>query len=76
MLVLSRKIGEKIVISNDIVVTVVKVEGNKVRLGIEAPDQIRIMRSELMWWRDKSVEEETESPIQPALCAAGGRSGT
>ena len=73
MLVLSRKIGEKIVIGNEIVVTVLKVEGNKVRLGIEAPDQIRIMRSELMWWRDKPVEKETESIIQQELCSAGGR---
>lgn len=47
MLVLSRKVGEKIVIGNDIVLTVVNVQGDRVRLGIDAPDDVRILRSEL-----------------------------
>lgn len=48
MLVLSRKIGEQIVIDGRIRVTLVKVMGNRVRLGIEAPNSIQIMRSEIM----------------------------
>jgi len=47
MLVLSRKIGEKIHIGNNITVTVVEVSGNRVKLGLEAPDSVRILRSEL-----------------------------
>src|SRR5215472_12578005 len=47
MLILTRKPGEKIVIGNGITVTVVDVTGNKVRLGIDAPDQARILRAEL-----------------------------
>lgn len=47
MLVLSRKPGEKIVIDNSIVITVVEVEGNRVRIGVEAPDNVRILRGEL-----------------------------
>jgi carbon storage regulator len=48
MLVLNRKIGERIVIGDDIVVTVVKVQGKQVRLGIEAPLSVSIRRQELL----------------------------
>ena len=41
MLVLSRKLGEKIVIGDNIVVTVVKIDRNQIRIGIEAPSDIR-----------------------------------
>jgi carbon storage regulator CsrA len=47
MLLLNRKIGERIVIGEDIVVTVVKVQGSQVRLGIEAPLSASI-RKELL----------------------------
>ncbi len=47
MLVLSRKPGESIQIGNEITVTVLKVQGNRVRLGFEAPQGTRIMRWEL-----------------------------
>jgi carbon storage regulator len=47
MLVLSRKLNEKIVIDGGIVVTVVKIDRNQVRLGIEAPPQVRVFREEI-----------------------------
>ena len=47
MLVLSRKLNEKIVIDGGIVVTVVKIDRNQVRLGIEAPGDVRIYREEI-----------------------------
>lgn len=47
MLVLSRKPGEKIRLGSDIVVTVVEVTGQRVRLGIDAPAEVSILRSEL-----------------------------
>ena len=47
MLVLSRKVGEKVVIAGDICVTVVAVQGNRVRLGITAPASTRVDRSEI-----------------------------
>lgn len=47
MLVLSRKAKERIEIGNDITVTVVKIKGNAVRVGIEAPDDVHIRRGEL-----------------------------
>jgi carbon storage regulator len=47
MLVLSRKKNEKIVIDENIVITIVEVRGDKVRLGIEAPRDVPIHRSEV-----------------------------
>jgi carbon storage regulator len=48
MLVLSRRVGEQIVIQDDIVVTVVSVKGNQVRLGFNAPPEVTIYREELL----------------------------
>ncbi len=47
MLVLSRKSGQRIVIGDDVVVTILKVRGNQVRIGIEAPESVAIRRDEL-----------------------------
>lgn len=48
MLVLTRKVGEKIVIDNDIHVVVVGIRGNQVRLGFAAPPEVSIQRPEIM----------------------------
>ena len=48
MLVLSRKAGSSIRIGKDIVLTVVKIDRNQVRLGIEAPLNVPILRQELV----------------------------
>jgi carbon storage regulator len=48
MLVLSRKLNEKIVIGDGIVITVVKVDRNQVRLGIEAPGDVPVFREEIL----------------------------
>jgi len=47
MLVLSRKSTESINIGDSIVVTVLRIQGNKVRIGIDAPKEIHVIRSEL-----------------------------
>ena len=47
MLVLSRKESERIRLGNNIVVTVVRVSGDRVRIGIEAPPEIIVLRDEL-----------------------------
>jgi carbon storage regulator len=52
MLVLTRKPGEQVVIGGGITVTVVRVVGNKVRIGIAAPDPVRILRAELLGGQD------------------------
>jgi len=48
MLVLSRKLNEKIVINGDIVITVVKIDRNQVRIGIQAPGHVPVFREELL----------------------------
>jgi carbon storage regulator CsrA len=60
MLVLTRKPGEKIVIGNGITVKVVEVQGNRVRIGIGAPDDVRVLRGELAFWLEESQDAELE----------------
>jgi carbon storage regulator len=47
MLVLSRKLNEKIVIDGGIVITIVKIDRNQVRIGIEAPSHVQVFREEI-----------------------------
>ena len=47
MLVLSRKQNERIRVGDSVVVTIVRVSGDKVRIGIEAPPNVRVLRDEL-----------------------------
>jgi carbon storage regulator len=61
MLVLSRKVGEKVVIDGCITVTVVAVDGNKVRLGFTAPHDVRIDREEVHRHRMEFAEIEVNS---------------
>jgi carbon storage regulator len=58
MLVLSRKVGEKIQISDDITVVVNRIAGNRVTLGIAAPKGMRIVRSELKRLLDNVIDPE------------------
>lgn len=63
MLVLSRKIGEKICIDGEITLTVLSVQGNRIRLGIVAPESHSIQRSEIVERRKEfevSVRAEPE----------------
>lgn len=48
MLVLTRRINERIVIGDNIVVTVLEVHGDQVRLGIDAPREIKVFREEVI----------------------------
>jgi carbon storage regulator len=70
MLVLSRKSGEKVVISVGVTVTVLEVVGGRVRLGFEAPDQVGIRRGELARRPDLEAAawagKETAAPGPPA----------
>ena len=61
MLVLSRKRGETIHIGDRIKITVVRAHGNHMKIGIDAPDKIRIVRGELDQWSDPAFID-----LQPA----------
>jgi len=63
MLVLSRKIGEKLVIGDNITVVVSRVAGNRVTLGIEAPNEVRIVRGEL--------NRDLQDAVPTALSSSG-----
>ena len=62
MLVLSRKVGERIWIGENITVTVVRITGGGVRIGIEAPTELAVVREEL-----KHKLENDESPALPKV---------
>ena len=61
MLVLSRKLNQEIQIGENITITVLKVKGNTVRLGIKAPRKIHVVRGEI---RNKPEVVETEVEIE------------
>jgi carbon storage regulator len=56
MLILTRRIDEKIVIDNNIVISVLAVEGDKVKIGIDAPKEISVLRQEL--W--EAIQEQNQ----------------
>jgi carbon storage regulator len=58
MLVLTRRVGESLRISDDIVVTVLEVKGNQVRIGTDAPRDVAVVREELL---DRQPDRETEA---------------
>jgi len=65
MLVLSRKPGERILIGDDVAVTIVRIGPNTVRLGIDAPREMNIVREELCH-RAAGTGDVTESPAATA----------
>ena len=63
MLVLSRKVGEQIVIGRGVTVAVLAVNGQRVRLGVVAPDDVSIHRAEVF----HRIPHENEQPVaQPS----------
>lgn len=61
MLVLSRKVGERIWIGDDISVTVVRITGGGVRIGIEAPSEMPVVREELKAKLEQADANSTDS---------------
>ena len=68
MLVLSRKVGEKLVIDGNITVEVVRIQGNRITLGLVAPSDVKILRGEL---NQKQAKTETmELVVEDGLLVA------
>jgi carbon storage regulator len=63
MLVLSRKSGEKVCIGKDITITVVELKGDRMRIGIDAPDQVVILREELVNSREPPSTHSLSSSV-------------
>ncbi|MEM6471148.1 MAG: carbon storage regulator [Planctomycetota bacterium] len=61
MLILSRKVDQEILIGDDVRLTVVRIDANRVRIGIDAPDEVRILRGELA---AKEMANCSEQPFE------------
>ena len=59
MLMLNRRVGERLIIDNDIVITVARCRGNQVNIGIDAPDDVSVHREEV--YNRIQWEETTET---------------
>jgi carbon storage regulator len=63
MLILSRRVGESVKIGDDVSITVLRIKGNQVRLGVNAPRSIAVQR------------EDSSAPMAPEIAAAASKLG-
>ena len=66
MLVLSRKPGEKIVVGTDVVITILCSSRGRTKIGIEAPDHVRVRRGELVERDQLAVADATFGEASPS----------
>jgi carbon storage regulator len=64
MLILTRRVSERLFLNDDVIIAVLAVNGNQVKIGIEAPREIEIHREEI-WQKIQSEKESKE--CQPGL---------
>ena len=62
MLILSRKINEKVMIGDDISVSIIEIRGDQVRIGVDAPKSVKVFRQEVF----DAIKEENRAAAQSA----------
>ncbi len=70
MLVLSRKSGEGIALNQDIAIEILSIEGDRVRIGIQAPKEMRIYRKELL---EQTIDVNRAAASTPAISFSTAR---
>ena len=68
MLIITRRAGEKMMIGDEIVVEIMEIVGNQVRVGIQAPQSVRVYREEI--WRAVKDENRAAATDAPASLPA------
>ena len=71
MLILTRRVGETIVIGDDVIVTVLGIKGNQVRIGINAPKDVTVHREEIyqriQQEKNTAPKQEEAAPVAPPV---------
>jgi carbon storage regulator len=67
MLILTRRVGETIVIGDDVIITVLGIKGNQVRIGINAPKDVSVHREEIY---QRIQQEKNTTPVATASAPA------
>jgi carbon storage regulator len=75
MLILSRKVNEKIMIGDDISVSIIEVRGDQVRLGVDAPKTVKVFRQEVFdaIKAENRAAAESTPPVFPELNLGPGK---
>jgi len=68
MLVLSRRVGDSVVIGDDVVITVLEVRGDVIRIGVDAPRSVAVRRQELL----AELTENNRAAASPSPAAVDG----
>jgi len=65
MLILTRRLGEKVIIGGNVIISVLGIKGGQIRIGIDAPRDVQVNREEIYLRILKEQEALSDSPVTP-----------